>query len=949
MSAEAFTILAILEAKDRISGVLTHVDETLDRFSTTAVAAADAARTAGTAIDESFLQTASGADALEVANARLTASQTSLAMATQEQAAAERELLAAQAEAASGTLDQAAADTALIDANARLTASQRAVATASRDVAAAQRIQAAAAGEGAAATTASTAGLSRWGGAAGAAGSALRVAGKFAIGAGIAAAAVGYESIKAATSFQTLTTRLVTSAGESAKNLEMIRKGILDVSTATGTSANALATAMYQVESAGYQGADGLTVLKAAAEGAKDEGADATTVAKGLTTALVNYHIPASQAGKVTSQLVTAVSHGKTTFQEFSASLASILPIAANAHLKLADVSSVLAVMTNHGFTAQRATTNMANAVRHLTDFTSVQTKEFTAMGISADQVKSHLSSEGLGGTLMWLDGVAKQNTKSHGDMVAALNKLTGSASGANVAMSLAGKGADQYRSALKDVSGATTEAGGNVKGFGEIQKTFGFKMDQARTAIHNAGIAIGSALLPAVSKIAGAIARVVTPIAGWVEKHQKLTAIVLGSIVAIGALTLVVAALGTVIDVLFGWVGLIVVGIAALVAGVIYAYKHFATFRKVVNDVASFLKTAFVEAWKLAGQVVQWFSDNVMPLVKKAIQGLISWFEAHKQDFVKAWDTLVKGVKDLADWFNDNVLDWIRARIKDLTSWWKSHSKEITQVWHFVFEFIKTEAKVAFDLVKGWLGVLLAGWKVIWGAIKDAVKLVWDLIKNIVTGAMHMIMNTIGVVLDLITGNWGKAWKDLKKLASDALHDAWNIIKDLGKDAGSLLLDAGKNIIKGLISGIKSMVGAVGSAIGDVVSEVKDHLPWSPAKKGPLSGSGAPEIGGRNIIKLMARGISESAPQIEAAMAHVMATVKARQAVTLSHAVTAGALTGLTPVAAAAAGGGGGTLIIDVHDNHVMSDRDISQLVDKIGRQIATRVLPAAGVRIRM
>ena len=97
---EAFTIMAILEAKDRISGVLTHVDETLNSFSSTAARAADTARVAGAAIDESFLQTASGADALEVANARLSASQASLAQTTQEQAAAERELLAAQAEAA---------------------------------------------------------------------------------------------------------------------------------------------------------------------------------------------------------------------------------------------------------------------------------------------------------------------------------------------------------------------------------------------------------------------------------------------------------------------------------------------------------------------------------------------------------------------------------------------------------------------------------------------------------------------------------------------------------------------------------------------------------------------------------------------------------------------------------------------------------------------------------
>jgi len=401
---------------------------------------------------------------------------------------------------------------------------------------------------------------------------------------------------------------------------------------------------------------------------------------------------------------------------------------------------------------------------------------------------------------------------------------------------------------------------------------------------------------------------------------------------------------------VLFSWVGLIVVAIAALVVGVVYAYNHFQTFHKIVNDVASFLKGVFVAAWNAAGAVVDWFSKTVMPYVKKAIDDVISWFSAHKDDFIKAWDTVVKAVQGLAKWFNDNVLSWIKDRIKDLTDWWNSHSKEITEVWNFVFQFIKTEAKVAFDFVKGYLGVLLAAWKVAWGLIKDSVKLVWDVIKNVITLAMHLILNTIGVILDLITGHWSKAWTDLKKLVGNALSDAWRLIKSFGSDAGSLLYDAGKNIIKGLISGIKSMVGAAGNAISDVTSEIKNHLPWSPAKKGPLSGSGAPEIGGRNIVKLMAQGITQATPQIEAAMTHVTSAIKAKQQAAGSANLGATIAAGLTGGGAGVGGAGNAVyMTFDLRDSRVMSDRDMDLLVNKIGKQVATRVLPAGGVRIRM
>lgn len=947
---EAFTIMAILDAKDRISDVIKHVDETLDKFSATSARAAESAQTAGEAIDESLLQTASGADAMTVANANLSASQARLALATQELAGAERQLIAADEAAAQAARGDAVALSAQSDAAERLAAAQKMVRTATAEVSAAQATQAATADAAAASTTGGAVAAGRFSGAASAAGSALKTMGKGAIGVGIAAAAIGYESVKAATSFQTLLTRLVTSAGESKSNLDLVKKGILDISSSVGVSANEAAKGMYVVESAGYHGAAGIEVLRAATEGAAIEGADFGTVANAVTDVLKDYHWGADKASTATSALIKGVSYGKTNFQALASSMANVLPMASAYHVKLNDVVGVLSQMTAHGMTAARASFNIANAMRNLATPTGVMTTELQKFGLTAHDVQSHLDQHGLSGTLQWLSDTAKKGAGSVGQTYnEALKKLTGSATALQVALLTTGENAKDTNAAVKGIGEAMGDTSGHVEGFAQLQATMANKMDRAKASIHNAGIAIGSALLPAVSRIADVLARVVTPIAGWIEKHQKLTAIILGSLVALGALAAVIWLITAAVEVLISPVTLVVIGIAALVAGIIYAYKHFTAFRNVVNEVGSFLKTVFVDAWHIAGQVVQWFSTTVMPYVREAIQAVFAWFSAHKEDFKQAWDDVVHAVQGVAKWFDDNVLKWIQARIKDLTTWWSSHSKEITEVWNFICVAIQTYVKVAFDFVKGYLGVLLAAWKVAWGLIKDAVKLVWGAISDAITFAMHLIMNTIGVILDVITGHWGKAWKDLKKLAGDALSDAWKFIKDLGANAGHLLWDAGVNIIKGLIGGIKSMVGAAGNAISDVTSEIKNHLPWSPAKKGPLSGSGAPEIGGRNIVKLMAQGITQATPQIEAAMAHVTATIKARQN-----------LTGSTNLGAAIAGGIGATpgaggagnvvyMTFDLRDSRVMSDRDMDTLVSKIGKQVATRILPAGGVRIRM
>jgi SLT domain-containing protein len=43
----------------------------------------------------------------------------------------------------------------------------------------------------------------------------------------------------------------------------------------------------------------------------------------------------------------------------------------------------------------------------------------------------------------------------------------------------------------------------------------------------------------------------------------------------------------------------------------------------------------------------------------------------------------------------------------------------------------------------------------------------------------------------------------------------------------------------------------------------------------------------------------------------------------------------------------GGQTVVLDIHDNTLMSDRDMDVLIDKIGRRMATFTIPAAGIHI--
>jgi hypothetical protein len=225
-----------------------------------------------------------------------------------------------------------------------------------------------------------------------------------------AAVAIGVTSVKMAADFQRASTRLVTDAGESAKNLKMVQSGMLDLSAATGKSAKDIASGMYIVESAGYHGAAGLSVMKAVAEGATIGMADTKTVADALTTTLTDYGKAAGSPAQAMTMLTATVSTGKTNMEALAGSLHSVMPAAASAGISLKELLGAVGTMTAEGISADQATQNLNNAISSLMSPSQVAQKEMAQMGLSFLDVSQHLGARGLTGTLQMLSDAVLQH-----------------------------------------------------------------------------------------------------------------------------------------------------------------------------------------------------------------------------------------------------------------------------------------------------------------------------------------------------------------------------------------------------------------------------------------------------------------------------------------------------------------------------------------------------------
>jgi SLT domain-containing protein len=217
------------------------------------------------------------------------------------------------------------------------------------------------------------------------------------IGLGVAAV-----SVKMAGDFQAETAVLQTAAGETAKGLQVVRKGILNLATGTGTGIKNLTDGMYTVEKAGYRGAAGLLVLKAAAQGAKEENANLADVTNAMTSVMASYHLKATDSVRVMNAIKTAAGEGKITMEQFSGALSTVIPIASANKISFGEVGGAIATLTQHGTSANEATQELASTIRNLAAPNNVAIQEMAHFGINAQDVALKLGTDkrGLAGTI---------------------------------------------------------------------------------------------------------------------------------------------------------------------------------------------------------------------------------------------------------------------------------------------------------------------------------------------------------------------------------------------------------------------------------------------------------------------------------------------------------------------------------------------------------------------
>ncbi len=188
-----------------------------------------------------------------------------------------------------------------------------------------------------------------------------KVVGK--IGIATALAAAGREAFRFARDFESHMREVTTISDEVSTHLDGYKEKIIDLSATVPVAATESASALYQIVSAGHDGADGMTVLETAARAAVAGVTETATAADGITSILNAYQKSASEAENVSDMMFAAVRLGKTTFGELAAYIAQVTPTAAAYGVEMDQVLAAIATLTKSGVPTAQAVTRIRQAI----------------------------------------------------------------------------------------------------------------------------------------------------------------------------------------------------------------------------------------------------------------------------------------------------------------------------------------------------------------------------------------------------------------------------------------------------------------------------------------------------------------------------------------------------------------------------------------------------------
>ena len=529
------------------------------------------------------------------------------------------------------------------------------------------------------------------------------------------------------------------------------------------TSANDAATAMLELTKAGFSVQQAMDAARGSLQLSAAAGVSAAEAAKITGTTLNAFQLDAKESARVTDILANAANIFPGEMQDFAYSLSQGGAVAKSFGINIEDTTTALGLLARAGIKSSDAGTLIKTMLLSLTDQGKPAQAAIHELGLELYDQE---------GKFRGLEYVYKRLTEASKEMTqeqyqAATQTLFGTdaARFAGLAAGAAAEEWDNFRSRITEVGTAAKVADARMQGLpGAIERM--------KNAVQSIALTIYDYVKEPVTAVVNAIAAMILkfddwlngPIKEWLGNHKEELmgiATVLGTYVGvITAIKVATAAWSAVQWVLNAAltanpVGVAIAAIAALVAGVIYAYKHFDWFKNAVDGVWNWIKSVwptvlgvFKAVWDGIATGIKWLARNVWGPEWRFIKGAweVVWF-ALKVGF-KLFKLGLSAIGDTA------------------VMLWQNYMKP-------AFHGIAAAGKFMWDLLKA-----------AWEGIKMSISAVWDWLQPVIQ-PMKDFFQSVG---------------DVGKAAGEAIKSAWSGLWEVLKlplhGLGSLLAGIPESVL---------------------------------------------------------------------------------------------------------------------------------------------------------
>ena len=214
-------------------------------------------------------------------------------------------------------------------------------------------------------------------------------------------------------------------------------------------------------------------------------------------------------------------------------------------------------------------------------------------------------------------------------------------------------------------------------------------------------------------------------------------------------------------------------------------------------------------------------------------ITGIIQFFSAlFTGNWSSLWDSIKKILSGAVQFiWNFIQLSFVGRIVKTITGFAKTFTKVIKDKW----DTVRLVFMYAIDFVKGLVsrgfGAIRNSVTTIMNAIRSVISRIWNGIKNVISNVVNGIRNTIRNIFNSLRSIVSSAFGGVRSAVSNGMKSAFNVVKNFfGR-----FKDAGRRIVTSIADGIRGAISKVTDAIGSVTQKVRNFLPFSPPKEGPL------------------------------------------------------------------------------------------------------------------